>query len=304
MATDGAPPLPSSNRLWRACFARSGAWRPWAAADGGGRAAGRRVTMVIDKGTPLGYFLELLEVAAPHVTFWKLAFGSAALYAPEQVRRRVERAREAGVEVYAGGTLVEIAREMGDLKTTLEELQRLGFRWVELSDGTFPLSGRRRDELIRRAVDRGFSVVTEVGSKDPGRPLVPEEAAARVEADLEQGACYVLVEARDSGRGVGLYDEQGRLRRKAWEALFRRLRRPDRVIWEAPHPEQQRELLLLLGPAVNLGNVQVGDVLTLAAMRWGLRSDTLRVWAAAGGDGGPEAGAAGPGRVDGPLRQE
>ena len=280
----GVPAYPSASLLWHTVFGREGAWRPEAATGGAAEPAGRRVTMVIDKGTPFGYFLDLLEVAAPYIQFWKLAFGSALLYEPEQVRARVERARERGVEVYAGGTLLEIAREMGDVGATLEQMARLGLRWVEISDGTFPLTPDRRAELIRQALDRGFAVITEVGSKDRAQRFVPEAAAAQVESDLDAGASFVLVEARDSGQGIGVYDAQGRLDRAAWQALWERLSRPDRLIWEAPRTDQQRELLILLGPDVNLGNVQVGDVLTLASMRWGLRSDTLRVWA--GGRGG------------------
>ncbi len=317
MATDGAPPrqglaaapsmtggagYPSASPLWQTCFGGEGAWRPGGARGDAGARAGHRVTMVIDKGTPLGYFLDLLDVAAPHMRFWKLAFGSALLYEPEQVRARVERARQRGVEVYAGGTLLEIARTMGDAGATLEQMARLGLRWVEISDGTFPLTADRRAALIGQALDRGFAVITEVGSKDPSHRFMPEAAAAQVEADLDAGACFVLVEARDSGQGIGVYDPQGRLDRRVWQALWERLSRPDRVIWEAPRAEQQRELLSLLGPDVNLGNVQVGDVLTLASMRWGLRSDTIRVWTA-GRDGSTGDGQAGRRRVDGALRQ-
>lgn len=295
----GTPRPPSAGgRLWRGCLEKAPAGWPEPAARNG-RPGGCGVTMVIDKGVPPGYFTDLLSVAAPYVQLWKLGFGSALLYDARQVAARVREGRQAGVEVYPGGTLLEMARELGDVDAALEELWGLGFRWVEVSDGTFPLPPARRAALIRQALDRGFSVVTEVGSKDPGRPFVAGEAAEQVEADLDSGASFVIIEARDSGRGVGVFDGEGRLRRQRWEALFGRLSRPERVVWEAPQPEQQRELLLLLGPWVNLGNVQVHDILTLAAMRWGLRADTLRVWA-----GAPEAGEAGNGGVDGPLRRK
>ncbi|MBE3598617.1 MAG: phosphosulfolactate synthase [Limnochordaceae bacterium] len=239
------------------------------------------MTMVIDKGVPPAYFLDLLEMAAPHVQLWKLAFASALLYRPDAVLAKVEAGRAMGVEVYAGGTLLELSRVLGDPEEVLVHLKRLGFAWVEVSNGTFDLGADERLALIASAREQGFRVLTEVGSKDPGRPFRPEDAAEQVELDLDAGAEWVIIEARDSGRGVGIFDEEGRLRVAEWQRLAQLLSRPSRVIWEAPRVEQQRELLLRLGPDAGLGNVQVGDVLTLAAMRWGLRADTLRPWAAA-----------------------
>ncbi|MEW6045191.1 MAG: phosphosulfolactate synthase [Bacillota bacterium] len=287
-------PLDPTSGLWDSClwYVRDAGWPPRARGTDG--QAGSGVTMVIDKGVPPGYFRDLLEVAAPHVQFWKLAFGSTLLYRPEQVAAKVREARSAGVEVYPGGTLLEMARELGQPDAVLDELRRLGFAWVEVSDGTFELSPERRASLIRLAVERGFSVISEVGSKDPARAFVPELAAAQVEADIACGARYVVIEARDTGQGVGVFNEEGRLRLDRWQTFLERLVHPQHVIWEAPRPEQQRELLMLMGPDVGLGNVQVPDIFTLAAMRWGLRADTLKVWAQAAN--GRRA------RVDGVLR--
>ena len=250
-----------------------------------GRAHG--FTMVIDKGLPPGYFRDLLRVVAPFVDLWKLGFGTVALYRPQVVRQKVRDARRAGVEVYVGGTFLELARVTGQAEAALERFAALELRWVEISDGTFPVEPEQRQALIRDVQARGFEVITEVGSKDPARPFEPARVAEQIARDVEAGARYVLVEGRDSGQGVGIYDEEGRIRRDRVGGLLEALQRLEvdgaRVVWEAPRPAQQKELLLWLGPQVALGNVQVGDVLTLAAMRSGLRSDTLRVWMAADG---------------------
>jgi len=47
------------------------------------------------------------------------------------------------------------------------------------------------------------------------------------------------------------------------------------VIWEAPLKKQQIALIQQLGPNVNLGNIQVTNLLALEALRTGLRADTL-----------------------------
>ena len=46
-------------------------------------------------------------------------------------------------------------------------------------------------------------------------------------------------------------------------------------MWEAPNKNQQIELILNLGNDVNIGNVNVNDVISLETLRRGLRGDTL-----------------------------
>jgi phosphosulfolactate synthase len=48
----------------------------------------------------------------------------------------------------------------------------------------------------------------------------------------------------------------------------------DRVIFEAPRRSQQAWFVRRLGPAVNLGNVPLDEVLPLETLRLGLRADT------------------------------
>src|SRR5690606_7048196 len=93
--------------------------------------------------------------------------------------------------------------------------------------------------------------------------------------DLEDGARLVTVEARESGEGVGIFDENGDCRDEDVLAIFARVDEPNKLMWEAPQKKQQVRLFRLLGPAVNIGNVSPADVLSLEALRRGLRSDTF-----------------------------
>ena len=276
-------------------------WGSWAAgvglqADGPAAGPAKPVrgfgpTMVIDKGVSAAAFRDLLRTGAPFVRWWKLGFGTAALYPPQLVQQKVSRGRRLGVDVYVGGTFLELARVQGQLEAALQALAGLSVRWVEISDGTFPLAAPQRERLIQEVAAMGFQVLTEVGSKREGMPWDASRTAEQVARDLACGAAWVLIEARDSGRGVGVFDAQGGLCRDRVEQLVAALEREGvdlgRVVWEAPLPEQQKELLLWFGPGVALGNVQVTDILQLAAMRAGLRSDTLRAWWRPGRDPAP-----------------
>lgn len=232
--------------------------------------------MVIDKGLGLRATEDLMEVAAPYIDFYKLGFGTSLLYDEALLREKIELIRAHGLEVYPGGTLLELAGALGRVEAFLERAKELGFTMIEVSDGSLEVSPSERARRIRLAKEAGFLVITEVGKKERGSTLDVEATAAAVEADLALGAAFVILEGRDSGTGVGVYDSQGNPRTGLIDALLDRVGARERLMWEAPIVSQQKFWLKRLGCNASLGNVQPSDVLALEAMRQGLRGDTLK----------------------------
>ncbi|HEY8449547.1 MAG TPA: phosphosulfolactate synthase [Bacillota bacterium] len=234
------------------------------------------LTMVIDKGLGIDETRALLEVAADYIDFIKLAFGTSVFFTPEQLREKVRLIHEYGVEVYPGGTLLEIAMVQNRLEAFDEQAQAIGFRCLEVSDGTVAMNPRYRERLIRELVRRGFRVVSEVGKKHPADRLPNMRVREQILEDLEAGAYKVIVEGRESGKGVVIYHSDGSIDQDELEFLASAVPDPGVLIWEAPLKNQQQDLILLFGPAVNLGNIHPQDVISLEALRVGLRGDTLR----------------------------
>ena len=86
----------------------------------------------------------------------------------------------------------------------------LGFNGVEISDGTIEMDRRLRNELISRGLELGFEVITEYGKKGWGSSIELEELIETVLIDTELGAKMVTIEARESGMGVGIFDQNGK----------------------------------------------------------------------------------------------
>jgi len=171
----------------------------------------------------------------------------------------------------------------GTLTEFLGRASELGFTMVEVSDGTIHLSADVRADVIRRALDVGLSVIGEVGKKDPRQQPSVSAMHARIAGDLALGVSYVTIEARESGKGIGIYDYDGRVDEVQLDELLRGLDQVERIIWEAPQGPQQAYLVNRFGPNVNLGNIQPLEVLALEALRRGLRFETLKPRAAARG---------------------
>lgn len=244
-----------------------------------GRAAkprGTGLTMVIDKGLGEGATAELLELAGEYIDILKLTFGTSAFYPSDLLKRKNAVCQDHRVHTMPGGTFFEIALVQGNLVPFLNRARELGFSSIEVSDGTVELDRKDRRAAIEAARDYGFRVISEVGKKDPADQIPFGRMLEQIAEDLEAGAEYVIVEGRESGKGVGIYAGDGKVREAELEGLLEGIADPGRVIWEAPLKEQQHLLIRRLGVNVNLGNVPPADVLALEALRVGLRGDTLR----------------------------
>jgi len=243
------------------------------------------ITAVIDKGLGLHGTEDLVEMAGHVIDHVKFGFGTTATVDAAALRRKIARLVEAEILVYPGGTLLEGAWAAGRLAAFVARARELGFTGVEVSDGTVEMPASARAEAIRRAQDAGLHVVTEVGRKDPDRQPSPEEMSERLLADLELGADFVTIEARESGRGTGVFDASGGVVESKVDALVGPVADPLRILWEAPIQGQQSYLIMRFGPNVNLANIPTPDILAVEALRRGLRFETLHaVLEGQGGD--------------------
>ncbi|MBD2869545.1 phosphosulfolactate synthase [Paenibacillus arenilitoris] len=260
-------------------IATSEEWQTALQDPSGKRASNRKsrtgLTMVIDKGMGPHAFSDFVQLGGPHVDIVKLAFGTSVLYSPELLRDKLKTAKEHGLIVMPGGTLLEAAVQQQSVGSFLDAICAFGFNGLEISDGTIELDRGRRTSLIKEGIKRGLYVVTEYGKKAAGSMVDPDELAFTADCDLEAGAALVTVEARESGMNVGLFDSEGNCQEEALQEALAKVGDASLLMWEAPLKQQQVYLLQQLGSNVHLGNISPADALALEAMRRGLRSDTF-----------------------------
>lgn len=234
------------------------------------------LTMVMDKGLGLAAFSDLLEVAAPYIDFIKLGFGTSAVYPPSVLNEKIVLAKTYGISIYPGGTFFEVAYVQGKLNEYFGLLNQYGFPMVEISDGSTSLSEKERANAIKMAIDSGLEVITECGKKASGSFLELLEIKETLSRDLECGAKYMIIEGRESGQNVGIYDAAGKANTKLIEAVQASIGDlADSLVWEAPQKQQQATFIQLFGPNISMGNIAPTDIIALEALRRGLRSDTF-----------------------------
>jgi phosphosulfolactate synthase len=216
---------------------------------------------------------ELADLA-PYIDIAKLGWGLPLLLPRERIRARIKLYQEVGIEVSTGGTLLEFAVAQNRVNAFMDEAKELGFDLIEISNGILELSSSQIARLAESARERDIPYLIEVGKKDPQHQLSLKETVAQIAHALSLGPRKVIVESRESGRGVGIYDSDGAIK---WDWVRSILAEHPRqqLIFEAPMENQQVQLLRELGVDINLGNIAMRSVAPLASERLGLRGETF-----------------------------
>jgi len=240
-----------------------------------GKMRKRGLTMVLDKGLGLVSAQELM-MAAPYIDIIKLGWATPRLFTEDFIRKKIELYKKNQIIVGNGGTFLEIANQQKKVVPFFNYCKDIGLELIEVSNGVMSITSEEKNELIQTACEKGFEVITEVGKKDPeeDRKLSLNDRITEARSDLEAGARYVIIEARESGRGLGVYDETGCLKEDMARTLAREIGTAN-IMFEAPEKKQQASLVLLFGPNVNLGNIRPEDTVPLETLRRGIRGDTL-----------------------------
>ncbi|WP_374090809.1 phosphosulfolactate synthase [Methylomicrobium lacus] len=233
-------------------------------------------TMVMDVGKGLFETQSILEMSGAYIDHWKFAFGTSVFVEKARLQEKLRLLAEHNILTFPGGTLLEVAMLKMHCRVYMTHAKALGFQAVEISDGTLPIPRFRRRRIIECALNAGLIPITEVGKKDPKRQPTADQLADEIVQDLEWGAAWVILEGRECGQGVGVFDEAGNVEGFEVERLVELLgSRIDALIWEAPLKAQQVNFIEKFGVNVGLGNISPDQILAVEALRNGLRFDTL-----------------------------
>lgn len=228
------------------------------------------LTMVMDKGLSLRQAEDLIEIGNGLVDLLKLGFGTS-LVTPG-IENKVKLYRDAGMDVYCGGTLFEAFFIRNELDNYLRFIDKLGVECLEVSDGSMVIPHDEKCELITK-LSKNFKVLSEVGSKEEGILISPAKWIRMMSNELSAGSWKVIAEARESGT-VGIYRPNGSAHVQLIKRILANVSLED-ILWEAPKKPQQVWFIKQFGANVNLGNIGPEDLIPLECLRMGLRGDTF-----------------------------
>jgi phosphosulfolactate synthase len=234
------------------------------------------ITMVLDKGLGLETAQSLMDISGEYVDYLKFGWGTSIVHEQDIIKSKVEMYKAHDITPYTGGTLFELAYMQDKLEDFFAEAHNLGFPAIEISDGSTSISHDEKVGCIEKAKAEGFEVLSEVGKKDPNldKELTLDERIGYMQDELDAGSSLVIVEAREGGKNIGIFDKSGQAKEDEIDYILDNFD-GNKILWEAPNKDQQVFFILKLGNTVNLGNISSDDITSLESLRRGLRGDTL-----------------------------
>jgi phosphosulfolactate synthase len=231
----------------------------------------RGLTHVIDKGMNLREIEGLFDTAGDYVDVVKLGWGTS--YVTKNLEKKIALYRSFDTPVVCGGTLFEAVVARGKIDEYKRWLTDHRFSHVEVSDGAIDIERERKLELVAELA-RDFTVLSEVGSKDPDVVFAPYQWVQWLKEELDAGAWKVITEGREGGT-AGIFRETGDMRTGLLEEIAHEIALDD-LLFEAPTKSSQAWFVKHFGPDVNLGNIPPEEVIPLETLRLGLRADTIK----------------------------
>jgi phosphosulfolactate synthase len=216
-----------------------------------------------------------LEQSAHLISGLKISMACWMIADEGATRRKIAAAHANGVEAHAGGGPFEVAVAQGRLDDYLDLCGDIGFARIECAEGFTDLD-LPADEIVRMAGARGLEVQFELGKKHGGA-FTSDAVSALLEQGrqwLDAGAVELVVEARESAMGVGLFGSDGDLNRSFADRFVEEFGFGV-LLFEAPNKPSQFALLDHFGPQVRLCNVRLEELLRVEIYRRGLHSDAF-----------------------------
>ena len=231
-------------------------------------------TMVLDRisANPSSF----AESISQYIDVAKIGWGIPFLLDTEFLDRWINAWNELGVSVSNGGTLLEYCVTKQKQEKCIRSLHTHGFRTFEISEGIIEIPGNEKKEMAELARSLGMRLHIEVGKKDLRNQLTLNATLEKIGAAMDLNPDIVIVEGRESGKGVAIYDESGKIKWDWVDAIISEFGMK-KIMFEAPQEVQQTELIIRLGKEVNLGNIALGSVAALESQRQSIRGDTFGV---------------------------
>lgn len=227
------------------------------------------LTSFHDRFLPIKEVEIFLEVASEAMDYAKLIHIGLYPSLPKGwLRKKLRLYKDNGVKTYPGGVPFQVAVVQNKVPDYFNWLRDQGFDAVEIAEDAMSsnMEIRKWDEIIKMALDKGLEVITELGKKDPEKPLDLGEAYESIQHDLTLGVSHVTIERSelnpylkgDSAPFVDLVQKVG-LKHLIFE--------PNPFGW--PHIHQW--CFKTFGPKVNMGNIMKDELMAIEWARRGLQ---------------------------------
>jgi phosphosulfolactate synthase len=232
-------------------------------------------TSPFDPGYDYATLESHLEQSSHLMSILKISMACWMIANEDVTRRKIAAAKKYNVPTTTGGGPFEVAVAQKQLDYYLDLVADIGVTRIECGEGFTEMNLKPKD-VLAKANARGLQVQFELGKKHEGA-FTSDIINGLIDQGkrwLDAGALQLVVEARESAKGVGLFDDAGKFNPK-FADKFAKAFGHEIVMFEAPNKPSQFALLDHFGREVHLCNVRLEEVLRVEIYRRGLHSDAF-----------------------------
>ena len=226
------------------------------------------LTLVRDPGYGLKMIDAFLETGSAWIDYVKFRNYNPRFYSEELFFEQIKLYDSYDVKTLVGGTTGEICHLQGHWDKLVGYLHDAGCNAIEVSTNYLEISEQEKMSKVSQCAKKGFDVLLEWGVKTPTEPLNPKTAAKDINALLDAGAKFVIIEEGEVDVVLGK-DGKAATADRMHELI--ELVGIENLIIESVERKQQTWFLLNYGPTINIGpNILFEEVFWLENMRRGL----------------------------------
>ncbi|MDR0622236.1 MAG: phosphosulfolactate synthase [Deltaproteobacteria bacterium] len=226
------------------------------------------LTIVADKGLPLRFFEDWLDLVGDYVDWVKIGTSFQRIASREHLRDKIKIAHDREVRVFFAGDVTELAVIQGTVGQYFDECLALGADGAEVATAQIILDKNDKAELVRLGTGKGLKIVAEVGHKGLDTRNLPAAWYLReIELLRAAGAWRLLLQ------GEGILEDVTEIRGKL---LYELAAGTDlgTLIIQGKDARAQKFLIESFGPEVSL-DVEFDQVVALELSRRGIRKRGL-----------------------------
>ena len=101
------------------------------------------ITMMLDRCQGLKATEDLIHMAGEYLDQIKLSFGTAVMLSEAFLRDKIDLVVDNQIDIYPGGTLMEIAFQQRNDTQYIDWVKNCGFTTIEISDGIYKVNRQK-----------------------------------------------------------------------------------------------------------------------------------------------------------------
>ena len=226
------------------------------------------LTYIVDKfqGFDAGNF----KIISPLIDMVKIYGALPLMISDDELAKKISFYHDHDIFVSVESTLTEYALLEKSFDTYVEDAHRLGFDIIEVGENNIDLPIEKKKQIAERLNSKDLTPLWKIGKKDPRRQLSFDQTISKINEAIAVGAQKILLEG-NLGYAVNIYDEKGNIKWNVVGAVTSKIS-PNRIIFETPLDIQQSVLIAEFGQRVNLGEIDLENVVSIESQRKGFLS--------------------------------